>query len=668
MTEPVKAELESLRQQVRDHNHRYYVLDAPQISDAQFDALYRRLEALEAAHPELVTPDSPTQRVGGEVAQGFQPVAHATPMLSIENAMNAQEAESFVSRCAQELARSPRELRFTCEPKYDGLSCSIVYEHGRLVRAATRGDGALGEDVTAQVRTIRSVPLSVPATAARIEVRGEVLMTKQDFLALNEAQQAQGAKLFANPRNAAAGSLRQLNPAVTAQRKLTFFAYGFGQCDGFDPGATQSAYLAALRSLGFAVSDMAEVVEGPQAVEDAFQRYSAARAALPFEIDGVVFKLEDLALQAQLGWNNRTPRWAIAYKFPPEEAITRLTGIDIQVGRTGALTPVARLDPVFVGGVTVTNATLHNADEIGRLDARVGDFVVVRRAGDVVPEIVRVLAERRDCALASFEMPRQCPACGSATHREADKAVLRCTGGFNCPAQAVNAIVHFASRLAMNIEGLGDGAIGRFHAQGLLSRPSDLWRLTQQDIEAIEGFGVVSARKLLEAIRRSEEPELRRFIYALGIPGVGEATAKALANTFGAWEALAQASDAELLAVADTGPVTVSNIRGFLDNADSTLEVNRLLTLVRPKPVTLNPGTDKRCAGQVFALTGALSRPREYYQALIEAAGGKVSGSISKKTLALVAGDASGSKLVKARELGVQVWDEAQLLIHLGRG
>ncbi len=649
------ARYTALKEEVAYHAHRYYVLDDPEISDAEYDQRFRQLQAFEADHPELASPDSPTRRVGGAVLKELGEVVHARPMLSIDNSMNAPEAAEFVGRAARELAVSVDTLGFTAEPKYDGLSCSMVFEDGLLAQAATRGDGFTGENVTEQVRTIRNVPLRLTATAARIEVRGEVLMAKADFERVNDEQRARGEKLFVNPRNAAAGSLRQLDPKVTARRRLRFFAYGFGVCEGFTPAATQSGQIAQLRSLGFEVSEMATRVEGIEGVQACYEHFAREREGLPFEIDGVVFKLDDVVHQERMGWNNRVPRWATAYKFPPQEAETTLLAIDVQVGRTGSLTPVARLEPVFVGGVTVSNATLHNLDEIRRLGLRIGDRVIVRRAGDVIPEIVRVARSVEDGV--EFAMPEACPVCGSTVHREEDKAIHRCTGGLKCDAQRLFALTHFASRLAMDIEGLGEGVAQRLLEAGLVTRPSDLYTLDASRVALLDGLGKSSAAKLATRIAESVEPELNRFIYALGIPGVGESTAKELAREFGSWDDFSIATEEELLRVRDLGPITVGNIRSFFDNEANGQEASRLATLVRPREVA-RTSTPQVLAGLTFVITGTLSDSREAFKARIEAAGGKVSGSVSKKTSYLLAGAEAGTKLDRANELGVKVLDE----------
>lgn len=657
--EGVQARAAWLRDELHRHNHRYYELDDPVVSDAEYDALFRELSALEAAHPEVRSPDSPTQRVGGAPVSGLQPVRHARPMLSIDNAMNAQEAAAFAQRVQTELGLQGEPAVFCAEPKYDGLSCSHVYEYGVLKLSATRGDGETGEDVTAQARTIRNLPLAVAAwrNTPRVEVRGEVLMTKADFERVNAEQQAAGLKLFVNCRNAAAGSLRQLNPAVTAKRRLKFFAYSFGVCEGLQLPHQQHAQLELLVSLGFSVSQEAAVVHGAEGLENFFLQMAAKRATLPYDIDGIVFKVDDTRLHERLGWNSRVPRWAIAYKFPPEEATTRLEGIDIQVGRTGPLTPVARLAPVFVGGVTVSNATLHNLDEIRRLDLHIGDTVVVRREGDVIPKVVRVLRERRAPDARVFEMPAACPVCGSHVHKEADKAVYRCTGGLKCGAQRLFAITHFASRLCMDIEGLGEQRVQQLIDAGLVQRPSSLWSLRVEDLWQLEGWGKNSATKLVQAIQSRKNPELHRFIFALGIPGVGESTAKELARAFRTWTSFCEADEQALLAVPDLGPITAGNVLEFFNDQGNAAEAQELSRLLEPKDVAISAEATT-FAGKTFVITGTLSKPREDFKERIEAAGGKVSGSVSKKTDYLLAGAEAGSKLAKAQDAGVAVLSE----------
>lgn len=656
----IQAQMQMLISRVQYHQHRYYVLDDPEISDAEFDQLFRSLQELEQNHPHLVQPDSPTQKVGGAAQESFAPVKHLFLMGSIDNAMDASEAKSFDSRVQERSGQSV--VSYSVEPKYDGLSLSLVYAFGELSTAATRGDGSTGENVTANARVIPSIPTSIPALASvsRFEVRGEVMMLKSDFAALNKAQEAAGEKLFVNPRNAAAGALRQKDPAMTAKRPLHFYAYSaLGEGEKSD----QLEQLKWLKSNGFSVSDLACTVQGAQGIEDAFQRYSALRPSLDYEIDGVVFKVSSKELREKLGYNSRVPRWAIAYKFPPEEARTRVLGIDVQVGRTGKLTPVARLAPVFVGGVTVANVTLHNADEVARKDVRIGDTVVVSRRGDVIPAIERVVLEMRTDEVEVFQMPQTCPECGSPAHKDIDAADTRCTGGSICPAQQVSALVHFGSRLALDIEGLAEARVAALIESGLVSRPSDLYSLTVEAVAALgkAGFGQKSAENLIEELEKSKNPTLTRFIYALGIPGCGEGTAKRTARHFKSWEAFFLADESALLEVPDVGPFTTAAIRSFLDNPATRNEAAKLAQILNPQPEKVVESQDTQLAGKTFVVTGTLSVPRDQIKAMIEAAGGKVSGSVSKKTNYLVAGEEAGSKLENAQKLGVTVLDESQL-------
>lgn len=654
-----QAEYLELAETVAHHAHLYYVLDAPVLSDAAYDALFRQLQAAEAANPDWVSQTSPTQRVGGARLAALGEVVHRTPMLSIDNAMGEDASKATLSRMATELGVPADELEYCGEPKYDGLACSLTYIGGVLKLAATRGDGETGEDVTEQAKTIQSIPLRLPLALPAdsiVEIRGEVLMLKSTFEKLNAVRLAEGEPLLVNTRNAAAGSLRQLDPKETAKRRLTFMAYNTGNCVGFEvAGGTQMARLQQLKALGFQVSDLVTVVKGAEELQSHFKAVQEQRAGLPFDIDGVVYKLNRLVDQERLGWNNRTPRWAMAYKFPAEEAVTELLGIDVQVGRTGAMTPVARLKPVFVGGVTVSNATLHNQDEIDRLGVRIGDLVVVRRAGDVIPEIPNVAQSRGS---QPYVMPNVCPVCGSAAHREEDKAVLRCTGGLKCEAQRLFAITHFSSRLAMGIDGLGEGVVTKLLTAGMLQRPSDIYGLNASLVAELDGMGKGSAAKLLTAVANSVEPPLNRFIYALGIPGCGEGTAKNLARAFGSWERVRAATQAELLAIPDVGPLTTENILSFFANEANAAEADKLAALVRPQEAAVATSNGAPLAGLVFVVTGTLSEPREAIKARIEAAGGKVSDSVSKKTSYLVAGAEAGSKLSKAQTLGVRVLSE----------
>lgn len=661
------AKYVELKKSVAHHAYLYYVQDAPEISDADYDVLFRQLQQMEAANPEFIAQDSPTQRVGGAVLKGLSEVKHLVPMLSIDNAMNSKEAEDFLDRLAGLLQVNRDSLSFFVEPKYDGVSCSLVYQNGFLATAVSRGDGFTGEDITAQVKTIQNIPLFIAELkdALRFEVRGEVLMRKKDFQALNEAQKINSEKLFVNPRNAAAGSLRQLDPAITAKRKLRFYAYGVGACDVSTSAVslpnTQSARIALLRAMGFEVSPHTFSAQGCEQVQKVFEKMAVERPDLPFDIDGVVFKLDSIPLQEQAGWNTRVPKWAIAYKFPPEEVTTTLKSIDIQVGRTGALTPVARLEPVFVGGVTVSNATLHNQDEICRLGVLIGDQVVVRRAGDVIPEIVKVFPERRRGDETLFEMPLNCPVCGSHVHKEEDKAIHRCTGGWACDAQRLYSLTHFASRLAMNIDGLGEGVVQKLLAANLVARPSDLFSLDANRVANLEGMGAVSAKKLIDNISKGKDVELHRFVYALGIPNVGEATAKDLARNFGTWTALKKATINDLLKIPNMGPVTSMCIVDFFGEPSNSAELALLEAILAIRDAQI-ADTSASLSGKTFVITGTLSQSRDYFKELVEKAGGKVSGSVSKKTSYVLAGAEAGSKLDKANELGVPVLTEKDFI------
>ncbi len=656
-----KERVGALRAHVSRLAHAYYVLDAPLVSDGEYDALYRELEQLEARHPELVTPDSPTRRVGGAPLKEFASVTHRTPMLSLANAMNEDEVRRFAQSCADALGADIEAVEYACEDKYDGLAITLTYDAGLLVQAATRGDGETGEDVTAQVRTVQSVPLRLPEPLT-LEVRGEMMMLEADFAKVNAELVAAGKASLVNPRNAAAGAIRQLDPKVTASRRLTFFAYGLNGAEDH-AFADQVSVLAFLKDCGFRVSPNVKRVTGFEGIRAAFAEMSAKRKALGWGIDGVVFKVANLDQQEHIGWNHRTPKFAVAYKFPPEEMPTELLAIDIQIGRTGAVTPVARLKPVFVGGVTVTNVTLHNLGQIRLKDVRVGDTVIVRRAGDVIPEVVGPLLDRRTDGAAPWEMPPACPECGSPLHQIG--AEHFCSGGSRCPAQRLYRITHFASRLAMDIEGLGESTVATLLNEGFITKASDLFSLDTARLAARPGFGEQSAGNLAAAISGTRGRPLPKFLFSLGIEGVGERTAKDLARAFGAWEAFAGASREELLAVPDVGEITAESILEFLHSPDTANEAHRLAGLIAPSAI------DKAVVGvltdKTVVLTGALpTLSRDAATAMIEAAGGKVAGSVSKKTYCVVAGDAAGSKLEKARSLSVPVWDEEELLARLG--
>jgi DNA ligase (NAD+) len=668
----------ALRALLQHHAYRYYVLDAPEIPDAEYDKLFQELQALEAAHPELVTPDSPTQRVGGAVLAGFAPVRHAVAMLSIrtETDTTAGGAAAFDARVRRELglAAEAPEIEYACELKFDGLAINLRYERGVLVQAATRGDGESGEDVTQNIRTIGAIPLRLhrsvraePVEAPVLEIRGEVYLRRDDFDALNERQREKGEKTFVNPRNAAAGAVRQLDPAIAAQRPLSFFAYGLGDVQGWDVPATHSALLDALAAMGLPVNAERRVVQGAKGLVEFHRRIAALRDALPFDIDGVVYKVNDRALQRQLGFVSREPRWAVAHKYPAQEQQTRLNGIEIQVGRTGKLTPVAKLEPVFVGGTTVSNATLHNVFELRRKGVRIGDTVIVRRAGDVIPEVVgRVPGApgARPIYVPNFHMPRLCPVCQSAVVREKGGIDHRCSGGLFCPAQRKQAILHFAGRRAMDIEGLGDKLVDQLVDGGVIRSLPDLYKLGIASLAALERMAEKSAANVIAAIDKSRATSLARFLYALGIRQVGETTAKDLARHFGEFDRLMDASLEQLLEVNDVGPVVAQSIHTFFAQPHNREVVEQLCAagIHWPEHDGSADRTPKPLAGQTFVLTGSLpTLAREDAKLLIEAAGGKVSGSVSKKTHFVVAGEEAGSKLDKARELGVAVIDEAAL-------
>ena len=659
----------SLREQLHEHAHRYYVLDDPQIPDAEYDRLFRELQDLEEAHPQLRTADSPTQRVIGRVLEGFSPVRHAVPMLSIRTETDTSEggARAFDARVRRELAlaEDAPPVTYMAELKFDGLAISLRYEDGVLVQAATRGDGETGEDVTQNIRTIGQVPLKLSEPAPPlIEVRGEVYMRRDDFAMLNERQRAKGEKTFVNPRNAAAGAVRQLDPSVAARRPLRFFAYGLGAAQGWELPPTQSALLDALAAFGVPVCEAREVVHGAEGLVAFHRRMGQRRDELPFDIDGVVYKVDDLALQKRLGFVTREPRWAVAHKYPAQEQATRLKGIEIQVGRTGKLTPVAKLEPVFVGGTTVSNATLHNVFELRRKGVRIGDTVIVRRAGDVIPEVVGRMPGSRPAYVPNFRMPRQCPVCGSAVVREKGGIDHRCSGGLFCPAQRKQAILHFAGRRAMDIEGLGDKLVDQLVDGGLVRTLPELYTLGVAQLAALARMADKSASNLVAALDRSRHTTLARFLYALGIRHVGETTAKDLARHFGSVERLMNATVDELLAVDDVGPVVAGSIRTFFDQPHNREVVEQLIAAgIRwDESSQAGSGVSKPLAGKTVVLTGTLpTLTRDEASALVEAAGGKVSSSVSRKTHWLVAGAEAGSKLDKARELGVPIVDETGL-------
>jgi DNA ligase (NAD+) len=671
-----------LRALLHHHAHCYYTLDAPEIPDAEYDRLFRELQALESAHPELLTPDSPTRRVGGKVLDAFASVTHRVPMLSIrtETDNEAAGAEAFDARIRKELGllETDPPVVYVAELKFDGLAMSLRYENGVLVQAATRGDGETGEEVTANIRTIGQIPLRLPQDApAVLEVRGEVYMRRGDFEALNARQRdriaagIKGEKTFVNPRNAAAGAVRQLDSSIAAERPLSFFAYGLGDMTPAAEGGPQwtSHYemLQQLKAWGFPVAEQTSCVNGAAGLVAFHQRMAAERDALPYDIDGVVYKVNDLALQARLGFVTREPRWAVAHKYPAQEEMTTVLAIDVQVGRTGKLTPVAKLAPVFVGGVTVTNATLHNELEARRKDVRVGDTVIVRRAGDVIPEVVSVVLERRPADSAQFTMTEHCPVCGTLAEREEGEADHRCTGGLFCSAQRKQAIWHFAHRRAMDIEGLGDKLVDQLVDSGQVKTLADLYHLEQSTLSAMDRMAEKSAVNLLEALEKSKNTTLGRFLFALGIRHVGEATAKELARHFGQLEAIMVASEEALLQVADVGPVVAHSIRSFFDQVHNREVVQALRDagLSWVEGDALAP-TEMPLAGVTVVLTGTLqSMGRDEAKEKLEALGAKVAGSVSKKTHYVVAGAEAGSKLDKARELGVPVLDDEGLAVLL---
>ncbi|MEK7946144.1 NAD-dependent DNA ligase LigA [Pigmentiphaga sp. YJ18] len=659
-----------LRQELAVHNARYYVMDDPLISDAEYDALFAELVKLEQEFPLLATPDSPTQRVGGAPLSAFGSVRHAVSMLSLNNAFDDEDIQAFDKRVRDGL-ETESAVEYACELKLDGLAVSLRYEDGKFARAATRGDGQTGEDITANIRTIRSIPLTLAGPVPDVlEVRGEVLLFRKDFERLNDAQREAGEKVFINPRNAAAGSLRQLDPRITARRPLRFFAYGWGEIRGSLPGKearadappfdTHMGMLDWLQELGMPVNRERQLVSDAAGLLEFYRRVEGLRASLPYDIDGVVYKVNALEAQRALGFVSRAPRFAVAHKFPAEEATTELLGIEVQVGRTGAITPVARLKPVFVGGVTVTNATLHNEDEIERKDVRIGDTVVVRRAGDVIPEVVTPVLDKRPANARKFVMPSQCPVCGSAIERPEDEIIARCTGGLFCAAQRKQALWHAAQRRALDIEGLGEKLIDQLVERGRVHTLADLYTLNEEELAGMDRMGEKSARNLVESIAATRTPPLGRFLFALGIRHVGESTARDLARHFGNLDAVMNAAEAELLAVPDVGPVVAASIfRFFAEPHNREVVADLLRNGVTPGTETVVDRTAGPIGGKIFVLTGTLpTLAREDAAELIRAAGGKVTGSVSKKTHYVVAGADAGGKLAKAQELGIAVLDE----------
>jgi len=665
VTAAAAAQAAELRRQLAHHDYRYYVLDDPQVPDAEYDRLMRELRALEAANPELITPDSPTQRVAGAPSAAFGEVVHRVPMLSLDNAFTEEDVAAFDRRIHERLGVSG-DLEYVAEPKLDGLAVTVIYRDGLLEQAATRGDGVTGEDVTANVRTIRAVPQRLQGAAPRlIEARGEVFMLLAGFARMNAKAREQGEKVFVNPRNAAAGSLRQLDPRITATRPLTAVFYGLGALEGAAQPAGQRELLERLRALGLPVSKEVRVVRGVAGCLEYYRALGARRASLPYQIDGVVYKLEPRAEQERLGFLSRAPRWAIAHKFPADEALTVIKGIEFQVGRTGALTPVARLEPVFVSGVTVSNVTLHNIDEVHRKDVRVGDTVIVRRAGDVIPEVVSVLAERRPPGTTPVELPPTCPVCHSRVLRAEGEAVARCTGAFTCRAQRQESLRHFASRRALDIEGLGDKLIEQLVERERLRSPADIYTLGVEELAQLERMGEKSAANLVAAIEKSKRTTLPRLLFGLGIREVGEATALALARHFGTLEPLMDATAETIQQVPDVGPIVAAHVAAFFASEDH----RRVIKALRDKGLSWSevrapaPAAAAHALfGKTFVLTGTLeSLTREAATEALIARGAKVAASVSKKTSYVVAGAEAGSKLTKAQQLGVPVIDEAQL-------
>ena len=660
-----KQRIESLREQINQHNYRYYVLDTPSVPDSEYDRLFRELQTLEAQYPDLITQDSPTQRVGAKPLGAFKQIQHEIAMLSLGNVFNISELEAFNKRIVERLAVSG-EVEYSAEPKLDGLAVSIVYENGLLRQAATRGDGNIGEDITANIRTIATVPLKLMGkkVPARLEARGEVFISRQSFVEMNARAREKGEKVFANPRNAAAGSLRQLDSRITAQRPLEIYFYGVGILDGIKSPATHSELLLLLRSLGLRVNPESRVVKGVQGCLRYYENIGKKRERLDYDIDGVVYKVNNLQAQHSLGFVSRAPRWAIAHKFAAQEEITELKAVEFQVGRTGALTPVARLQPVNVAGVMVSNATLHNMDEIQRKDVRVGDTVIVRRAGDVIPEVVGVILERRPKKTRKIKMPRQCPVCSSEVTRIEGEAAARCSGGLYCSAQRKQAIKHFASRKAMDIDGLGDKLVDQLVDESLIEHIDDLFHLKINQLENLERMGQKSAENLINALEKSKATSLGKFIYALGVREVGEATAQNLATHFGSLDRLMQADEEMLRSVQDVGPVVAEHIVTFFNQKHNRDIISRLQKsgINWPTEETMTDSAEV-LTGKTYVLTGTLSSmTRDEAKQKLQALGAKVTGSVSKNTSAVIAGENAGSKLAKAEDLGIEVLSENDLL------
>ncbi|WP_277966149.1 NAD-dependent DNA ligase LigA [Pantoea trifolii] len=668
----VQEQITALRTTLRHHEYLYHVMDTPEIPDAEYDRLMVQLRELESAHPDLITPDSPTQRVGAAPLAAFEQVRHEVPMLSLDNTFDEAGFLAFNKR-VQDRLKSTDELTYCCELKLDGLAVSLLYEDGLLVRAATRGDGTTGENITANVRTIHAIPLRLHGDniPARVEVRGEVFITESGFEKLNEEARRTGAKLFANPRNAAAGSLRQLDPRITAKRPLTFFCYGFGLLEGGEMPASHWQRLQQFKAWGLPVTDRIRLAHSADEVLAFYRQVEQERPSLGFDIDGVVIKVDSQALQEQLGFVARAPRWAVAFKFPAQEQMTFVRDVEFQVGRTGAITPVARLEPVQVAGVVVSNATLHNADEIARLGLRIGDKVVIRRAGDVIPQVVNVVESERPQETREILFPSHCPVCGSDVERVEGEVVTRCTGGLICGAQRKEALKHFVSRRAMDVDGMGDKIIDQLVEKEYVLTPADLFRLTAGKLTGLDRMGPKSAQNVVDALEKAKSTTLARFLYALGIREVGEATAANLANHFGELEKVMNADLDALIEVQDVGKVVAMHVRNFMDEESNRAVIRDLTEEIGvhwPQVEVVNAEEiDSPFAGKTVVLTGSLSQMnRDDAKERLVALGAKVSGSVSKKTDLLIAGEAAGSKLAKAQELGIPVIDEAEMIRLLG--
>ncbi|TCW00478.1 NAD-dependent DNA ligase LigA [Biostraticola tofi] len=670
--DPIDVKINALRATLRHHEHQYYVLDDPQLPDAEYDKLMAELRQLETDNPERITPDSPTQRVGGMALTAFGEVRHEVPMLSLDNVFDEAGLLAFAKRVSDRLKRDD-ELTYCCELKLDGLAVSLLYIDGQFTRAATRGDGTTGEDITDNVRTIRSIPLRLKPGLApvphQLEIRGEVFMTEDGFKRLNDDARRQNGKLFANPRNAAAGSLRQLDPAVTAKRPLTFFCYGVGLLEGGELPDSHWERLQLFKSWGMPVSERVKRATGSEAVLEFYRQVLAGRAQLGFDIDGVVVKVDDLALQKRLGFVARAPRWAIAYKFPAQEQMTRVRDVEFQVGRTGAITPVARLEPVLVSGAMISNASLHNADEIERLGLQIGDMVIIRRAGDVIPQIVRVVDSERPADARAVVFPDCCPVCGSDVERVEGEAVLRCTAGLVCAAQRKEALKHFVSRRALDVDGMGDKIIDQLVEREVVKTPADLFRLSRETLTRLDRMGPKSAQNLLDALEKAKETTFARFLYALGIREVGEATAANLAAEFKTLDALIEADEEALVAVPDIGKVVAAHVHNFFEERHNLDVIQDLLSheiqLRWPQPATSDNAAqqDNPFAGKTIVLTGSLTTlSRDEAKDRLIALGAKVSGSVSARTHLVIAGEAAGSKLSKAQQLNIPVIDEAEMI------